>query len=251
MAEFDCTRFREISISQAGLSKLRLSPKAYPYAFWVWQIPDVQRQGGMVAFRGDCRNGPEGMRDVKAIHWYMAKFIRTVGGIDGLVVRTDELWGDWHERLTYLPASIQWPETFRVLYQVAPNRYEWAVQVWGEDRVRIEVNDIVYEMDQYLSSLPPSERGITVQTLADGLNVGLPTEQIDELITTSEQPIELYFTYQKSYRMFSERHITVERLTGKSIRGLDHKDGKTKNFRIDSITEARHQEKPFHTGRPR
>ncbi len=251
MTKFDNSRLREINVSQAGLSKLRLYPKVYPYAFWVWQIPEVQRQGGMVAFRGDCRREAEGMRDVKAIHWHMSKFIRTVGGIDGLVVQTDELEGDWHQRLTYLPASIQWPETFRVLYQVDPDRYEWAVQVWGEDRVRGHGNCAKSEMDQYLCSLPPSERGITVQTLADGLNVGLPAEQIDELIATSEQPNELYFTYQKSDGTFSARHVTVERLTGKSIRGMDHKDGKTKNFRIDRITEARYQEKPIYTGRPR
>lgn len=181
----------------------------------------------------------------------MAKFIRTVGGIDGLVVQTDEFVGDWHERLTFLPAAIQWPHTFRVLYQVLPGHLDRAKELWNVDRVRGPDICAMAEMDQYLSALPRAERCLTVQTLTDGLNVGLPTDQIDELVTTSEQPIEIYFTYQRADGQFSARHVTVERLTGQSLRARDHKDGKTKNFRLDRITEARYQEQEITPPRAR
>ncbi len=244
MAEFDHGRLREIKVSGAGLSKLRLFSKAYPYAFWVWQVPEVNRQGAMVCFRGDCRSGSEGFRDVKTIHWWMAKFVRLVGGIDGLVVQTWELFGDWHDRLTFLPASIDWPDTFRVLYEISrgsvyPRR---AKELWGEDRVRGPGSHPVAEIDEYLRSLPPAPREVSVRSLADGLNVGLPADQIEELIATSEQPNEIWFTYRKADGQCSVRHVTVQHVAGESIRALDHKDGKTKNFRLDRITEARYRE---------
>lgn len=247
MAEFDHDRLREIKVSGAGLSKLRLFSKAYPYSFRVWQVPEVNRQGAMVCFRGDCRSGSEGFRDVKAIHWWMAKFVRAVGGIDGLVVQTWELFGDWHDRLTFLPASIDWPDTFRVLYEIHrdPVRAEQAQELWGEDRVRGPGTKPVAEMDEYLRSLPPAPRQVRVRSLADGLNAGLPADQIEELIATSEQPIEIWFAYRKPDGQCSLRHAIVQHVAGESIRAMDHKDGKTKNFRLDRITDARYQEEEF------
>ncbi len=253
MAEFDLSRLREIKVSQAGLSALRLFPKVYPYAFWVWQVPESNRQGGMVCFRGDHRLGDAGLRDVKAIHWHVAKFVRTVGGIDGLVVQTGELYGEWHERLTFVPASIAWPETFRVLYEVHKrNNPERALAIWGEDRVRItRTQETLEEMDQYLRSLPASPREVRDVSLANGLNVGLPVDQIEELFAMAEQPVEIYFTYRKPDGSCSVRHVTIERIAGESMRALDHKDGKAKNFRLDRISDARYHEQEIQRPRPR
>ncbi len=245
MSGFDHARLREFKVSGSGLSKLRLFSKAYPYGFWVWQVPEVNRQGGMVCFRGDCRSGTDGMRDVKAIHWWMAKFVRLVGGIDGLIVQTWELFGDWHDRLTFLPASIEWPDTFRVLYEIHRNPVNpgRAKELWGEDRVRgPEDRDALAEMDEYLRSLPPAPREVRVQSLADALNAGLPSDQIEELIATSERPVKIWFTYRKPDGQCSVRNVTVQHVIGESIRALDHKDGKTKSFRLDRIMEARYRE---------
>jgi|GEM_PF-5781838 len=238
MQAFDYDRLREIEISQAGLSKLRLFPKVYPYAFWVWQIPELNRQGGMVCFRGEGRPESPGMRDVKAAHWWMAKYYRLVGGIDGLVVDMCEYFGYWHERLTFLPASIDWPDTFRVIYVTMPKGYDRAVELWGEENVRKNHREAMAEMDEYLSSLPEAPRELKVKSLSDAINIGLPPDQIDELISQEEPPVRMTFGYKKPDASCRTRYVTVVGVSGQSIRAIDLEDGKQKNFRLDRIVQA-------------
>ena len=57
---------------------------------------------------------------------------------------------------TFLPPG-ELPATFRVLYSVLPHKRERAVQVWGAERVRDNLDVALAEMDQYLSSLPTRE----------------------------------------------------------------------------------------------
>jgi hypothetical protein len=144
VADFDHDRFRQVRINEV-----------YPYAFWLWDVPNGRR-GGMVCFRGYCRPGDDGEQDVRVVGWWMGEYVRVVGGIDGLVVDTWELGVDWHDDLTFLPAGVPLPPTFRVLYSVlGPRSRERGIALWGEERVRDELDVALAEMDVYLGTLPP------------------------------------------------------------------------------------------------
>jgi hypothetical protein len=139
MAGFDHDRFRQIRVHEV-----------YPYGLWVWDASNGR--GGMVCFRGDCRRGSDGEQDLRVIDWWMSEHFRATGGIDGLVVDTWELGGEWHDRLTFLP-PVALPPTFRVLYSVLPQRWDRAVELWGADALRDDLDVALAEMDRYISEL--------------------------------------------------------------------------------------------------
>jgi hypothetical protein len=154
---FDHDRFRQVRINEV-----------YPYAFWVWEVPNGRR-GGMVCFRGHCRAGDEGHQDVRIVGWWMGEYFRAAGGVDGLVVDTWELGGDWHDDLTFLPAGVPLPPSFRVLYSVlGPHSRDRGTALWGEDRIRDDLDVALAERDGYLGSLPPVTRPAEPHTTADG-----------------------------------------------------------------------------------
>jgi hypothetical protein len=82
-------------------------------------------------------------------------------------------------------------------------------------------------------------RGSLVVSLTDVLNAHSRPEQIAELISNAGRGNEIVFVYSKPNGEETTRHVTVEGVSGDSIRALDHKDGKVKSFRIDRISRAR------------
>jgi len=84
-----------------------------------------------------------------------------------------------------------------------------------------------------------ANRGTLARSLVDALNAQASPDQIADLTATSGGANEIVFTYTKPNGDSATRHVTVEGVSGDSIRALDHKDGKVKNFRIDRITKAR------------
>ncbi len=78
-----------------------------------------------------------------------------------------------------------------------------------------------------------------VQSLADALNSQASPNQIAQLISTAGRGNDIVFTYTKPKGGSETRRVSVQGVSGNSIRARDHKDGKVKNFRIDRISNAR------------
>jgi hypothetical protein len=77
------------------------------------------------------------------------------------------------------------------------------------------------------------------KSLADALNAHASIGEIRTLLATNGQGQALVFRYTKLKGESEIRHVTIEGVSGESIRALDHKDNAFKNFRIDRISDAR------------
>jgi len=84
-----------------------------------------------------------------------------------------------------------------------------------------------------------ANQGSLVGGLVDALNSNAPPEQIAQLIETAGRGNDIVFTYTKTKGGSETRRVTVRGVKGKSIRATDHKDGSSKLFRIDRISNAR------------
>ena len=84
-----------------------------------------------------------------------------------------------------------------------------------------------------------ANRGTLTKSLVAALNSHAVPSQIAELIAESGRKNEIVFTYTKPSGESDIRHVTVKGVSGDSIRAVDHKDEKTKSFRIDRITNAK------------
>jgi hypothetical protein len=84
-----------------------------------------------------------------------------------------------------------------------------------------------------------ANRGALVESLVDGLNAEGSPDQIARLVSTAGRGNDIIFTYTKPKGLSETRHVSVQGVSGNSIRARDHKDGKVKNFRIDRISNAR------------
>jgi hypothetical protein len=77
------------------------------------------------------------------------------------------------------------------------------------------------------------------RSLADALNAHASVGEIRTLLATNGQGQAIVFRYTKPKGESEIRRVTIEGISGESIRALDHKDNAFKNFRIDRISEAR------------
>lgn len=82
-------------------------------------------------------------------------------------------------------------------------------------------------------------RDALVESLADALNAQASPDQIARLISSAGRGNDVIFTYTKPKGVSETRHVSVQGVSGNSIRARDHKDGEVKNFRIDRISDAR------------
>jgi hypothetical protein len=82
-------------------------------------------------------------------------------------------------------------------------------------------------------------RDALVQSLADALNSQAPPDEIAKCISTGGRGNDIIFTYTKPEGGSDIRTVTVQGVSGNSIRAHDHKDGKLKSFRVDRISNAR------------
>lgn len=78
-----------------------------------------------------------------------------------------------------------------------------------------------------------------VRSLASALNAHASPNDISNLISAAGRGCDVTFTYTKPKGESETRHVSVQGVSGSSIRALDHKDSTVKNFRIDRITNAR------------
>jgi hypothetical protein len=78
-----------------------------------------------------------------------------------------------------------------------------------------------------------------VKSLADALNAQASPDEIAQLISNAGRGNDIVFTYTKPKGGSDTRRVSVQGVSGNSIRARDHKDGNVKNFRIDRITNAR------------
>lgn len=81
--------------------------------------------------------------------------------------------------------------------------------------------------------------GTVARSLVDALNSQASPDEIAELISSGGRGDKIAFTYTKPNGEAETRHVTAEGVLGHSMRALDQKDGKVKNFRLDRITKAR------------
>jgi predicted DNA-binding transcriptional regulator YafY len=65
------------------------------------------------------------------------------------------------------------------------------------------------------------------------------SEKIGRLLAINGRGHAIVFRYTKPNGESEIRHVTIEGVSGESIRALDHKDNAFKNFRIDRISDAR------------
>jgi hypothetical protein len=77
------------------------------------------------------------------------------------------------------------------------------------------------------------------QSLANALNAQLPPEKIADLIARTGHGNEITFTYTKPNGNSEKRHVSIQNVSGQSLRARDHKDDQVKSFRIDRITNAK------------
>jgi hypothetical protein len=77
------------------------------------------------------------------------------------------------------------------------------------------------------------------QSVADALNEQLPPAEIGALIASAGHGNEITFTYTMPNGNSETRHVSVQGVSGQSLRGRDHKDDQVKSFRIDRITNAK------------
>lgn len=75
--------------------------------------------------------------------------------------------------------------------------------------------------------------------MIDALNQQLSAEQIRQLIGNAGVLGAVALTYESPKRGPEERVVTVHSVQGDSIQATDHKDGLTKTFRIDRISNVR------------
>jgi len=84
-----------------------------------------------------------------------------------------------------------------------------------------------------------SNRGSLVRSLADALNEGSESTTIASLISTAGRSNDIAFTYTKPDGTSTVRHVSVQGVSGSSLRARDQKDGEVKSFRLDRISKAR------------
>jgi hypothetical protein len=82
-------------------------------------------------------------------------------------------------------------------------------------------------------------RNSFTKSLADALNAHAPSEEIGRLLAINGRGHAIVFRYTKSKGESEIRRVTIEGVSGGSIRALDHKDNTLKSFRIDRISDAR------------
>ena len=82
-------------------------------------------------------------------------------------------------------------------------------------------------------------RGSLLRSLADALNSGAAPTEIATLISTAGRGNDIAFTYTKSDGIPKLRQVSVQGVSGASLRARDHGDGEVKSFRIDRISAAR------------
>ena len=82
-------------------------------------------------------------------------------------------------------------------------------------------------------------RDALVRSLADALNAQASPDEIAQLISTAGRGNDIVFTYTKQNGGTETRRVSVQGVSGNSIRAHDHKDGKIKSFRIDRIANAK------------
>jgi hypothetical protein len=82
-------------------------------------------------------------------------------------------------------------------------------------------------------------RDSLAQSLADAFNSHASPDEIAQLISTAGRGMGIQFTYTKPNGDSETRRVSVQSVSGNSIRARDHKDGHVKNFRLDRISQAR------------
>jgi hypothetical protein len=82
-------------------------------------------------------------------------------------------------------------------------------------------------------------RRTSMESLADALNNGAEAKDIALLISTAGRGNDIAFAYTKPDGSSTLRQVSVQGISGDSLRAVDHKDGETKSFRIDRISKAR------------
>lgn len=69
----------------------------------------------------------------------------------------------------------------------------------------------------------------------EALNASEPVEVIEKLIPQVSGGLDVSFIYTKSDGTSNSREVTIFGTSGNSVRGRDHRDGKSKLFRIDRM----------------
>jgi hypothetical protein len=82
-------------------------------------------------------------------------------------------------------------------------------------------------------------RNSFAKSLADALNAHASAKEIESLLANNGRGHAIVFRYTKPKGESEIRRVTIEGVSGESIRALDHKDNAFKNFRIDRISDAR------------
>ena len=77
------------------------------------------------------------------------------------------------------------------------------------------------------------------KSLADAINAQVSPDEIAQLISNAGRGNDIVFIYTKPRGGSETRRVSVQGVSGNSIRARDQKDGRVKNFRIDRITNAR------------
>jgi hypothetical protein len=84
-----------------------------------------------------------------------------------------------------------------------------------------------------------ANRGPLVHSIAEALNSRADPKEIASLVLRAGRGNSIEFTYTKPDGSSSLRRVSVQGISGKSLRARDHKDGEVKSFRLDRITGVR------------
>jgi hypothetical protein len=76
-------------------------------------------------------------------------------------------------------------------------------------------------------------------SLIEAINAHASPAEIERRVATAGPGNDIAFTYTKPDGSSSTRKVTVQGVSGASLRASDHKDGQVKSFRIDRISKAR------------
>jgi hypothetical protein len=90
-----------------------------------------------------------------------------------------------------------------------------------------------------LAAWPEANAGTNTTSLVDALNSGATANEIARIIADGARGTEIVFGYSKPGCPLENRHVLVQGVSGESLRAEDHKDSKTKNFRLDRISNVR------------
>jgi predicted DNA-binding transcriptional regulator YafY len=75
--------------------------------------------------------------------------------------------------------------------------------------------------------------------LAEAINNHAAPSEIEGLVSATGRGCDVMFTYTKPDGISSVRKVTVQGVSGGSLRARDHADGQVKSFRIERISKAR------------